>query len=163
MISWKSSSLFDLEKRIFGLVDNMVAGGFPIWSVAPIWSESWIGWGWGAATSSVLASTPNVTPDSPHRERVAHTRGITKAVSGREKWKCFRLIVSHPKGAFWSQWTGTKHPVYYCHWKPLLFNEAMMIWSFISGLWFATLSSHIRICRTSTIGKLAYIHCSYSR
>ena len=53
------------------------------------------GGGWGAATSSVLASTPNVTPDSPHTERVAHTRGIAKAVSGREKWKCFRLIVSH--------------------------------------------------------------------
>ena len=53
------------------------------------------GGGWGAATSSVLASTPNVTPDSPHRERVAHTRGIAKAVSGRERWKCFRLIVSH--------------------------------------------------------------------
>ena len=49
----------------------------------------------GAATSSVLASTPNVTPDSPHRESVAHTRGIAKAVSGRERWKCFRLIVSH--------------------------------------------------------------------
>ena len=56
----------------------MVAGGVPIWSVAPIWSESWMGedgGGWGAATSSVLASTPNVTPDSPHRERVAHTLG----------------------------------------------------------------------------------------
>ena len=53
------------------------------------------GGGWGAATSSVLASTPNVTPDSPHRESVAHTRGIAKAVSGRERWKCFRLIVSH--------------------------------------------------------------------
>ena len=76
----------------------MVAGGVPIWSVAPIWSESWMGedgGGWGAATSSVLASTPNVTPDSPHRESVAHTRGIAKAVSGRERWKCFRLIVSH--------------------------------------------------------------------
>ena len=84
-----------MKRRIFGLVDNMVAGGFPIWSVAPIWSESWMGEEWGAATSSVLASTPNVTPDSPHRGRVAHTRGIAKAVSGREKWKCFRLIVSH--------------------------------------------------------------------
>ena len=64
-----------MKRRIFGLVDNMVAGGFPIWSVAPIWSESWMGEEWGAATSSVLASTPNVTPDSPHTEREWHTLG----------------------------------------------------------------------------------------
>ena len=29
------------------------------------------------------------------RESGTHTRGIAKAVSGRERWKCFRLIVSH--------------------------------------------------------------------
>ena len=69
--------------------------------------------GWGAATSSVLASTPNVTPDSPHTERVAHTRGIAKAVSGREKWKCFRLIVSHLECIFEAEGTGTKQPVCY--------------------------------------------------
>ena len=90
--------------------------------------------GWGAATSSVLASTPNVTPDSPHRERVAHTRGIAKAVSGREKWKCFRLIVSHLECIFEAEGTGTKQPVCYVTEMAPPFNKAMIISSFISGL-----------------------------
>ena len=92
------------------------------------------GGGWGAATSSVLASTPNVTPDSPHTERVAHTRGIAKAVSGREKWKCFRLIVSHLECIFEAEGTGTKQPVCYVTEMAPPFNKAMIISSFISGL-----------------------------
>ena len=84
-----------MKRRIFGLVDNMVAGGFPIWSVAPIWSESWMGEDECCHQQCACQHSKCDSRLPTHSKRVAHTRGIAKAVSGRKKWKCFRLIVSH--------------------------------------------------------------------
>ena len=131
MNSWKSSSLFDLKRRIFGLVDNMVAGGVPIWSVAPIWSESWMG---GCHQQCACQHSKCDSRLPTQRESGTHTRGIAKAVSGREKWKCFRLIVSHLECIFEAEGTGTKQPVCYVTEMAPPFNKAMIISSFISGL-----------------------------